>query len=54
VINGEEFASGDKKTLKLRNHSVNVRCLEIHAEKIAVNVDGRSLTLERGVEATLP
>jgi hypothetical protein len=54
VINGEEFASGDEKTIKLRNHSVNVRCLEIHQEKIIVNVDGRNLTLERGVEAALP
>lgn len=54
VINGEEFAAGDQKTLKLRDRSVLVRCPEVHEEEIMVEVDGKPLTLERGEEKAAP
>jgi hypothetical protein len=54
VINNEAFAAGDQKTLKLRDRSVLVRCLEIHKDSISVEVDGRPLTLERGEGIKLP
>ena len=54
VINGEEFAAGAQKTLKLRGRSVLVRCLEVQEGEIKAEVDGQPLTLERGEEKTLP
>lgn len=54
VINGEEFAAGDEKIIKLRDRSVRVRCLEIHEGNVAVLVDSRPLTLERGEERAWP
>jgi hypothetical protein len=54
VINGEEFAAGDAKTLKLRDRLALVRCVEIQPDQITVEVGGQRLTLERGQEKTLP
>jgi hypothetical protein len=54
VINGDEFAAGDQKVLKLHNRSVSVRCVEVHEGEIKVEVDGRPLTLEQGEEKTPP
>ena len=54
VINGQEFAAGDQKVVKLRDRSVLVHCLEIHEGEITVEADGKSLTLERGEEKALP
>jgi len=54
VINGEEFAAGDQKSLKLRDQSVRVRCLEVQAGKVQVEVNGKPLSLLRGEERPLP
>jgi len=54
VINGQEFAAGDEKTLKLRNRSVRVRCVTIQPDEIIVDADGQRLALERGQEKALP
>jgi hypothetical protein len=54
VINGEEFAAGDQKTIKLRNQSVLVRCVAVQANAIAVEANGRPLTLERDQEKVIP
>lgn len=54
VINGQEFAVGDRKTVKLRTRSVLVHCLAVHDDEITVEADGRSLTLERGHETPMP
>jgi hypothetical protein len=54
VINGQEFAAGDHKTLKLLTQSVLVHCLEIHEEESRVEVNGKLLTLERGEEKAAP
>jgi hypothetical protein len=54
VINGQEFAAGDRKTLKLLARSVLVHCLVVHDDEITVEADGRSLTLERGRETPVP
>jgi hypothetical protein len=54
VINGEEFAAGDRKTLKLRSRSVQVRCLEIQDGQLKTEVDGQPLTLERDEEKMPP
>jgi len=54
VINGEEFAAGDRKSLKLRDRQAQVRCVEIQEGQITVEVDGKTLTLERGEEKMLP
>jgi hypothetical protein len=54
VINGQEFAAGDEKTLKLRDQSVHVRCLEVRDGQIKVEADGKPLTLEQGEEKKLP
>jgi hypothetical protein len=50
VINGQEFAAGDQKHIKLRDRFVLVRCVAVHADAITVQADGNSLTLERGEE----
>jgi hypothetical protein len=54
VINGEEFAAGDQKVLKLRSRSALVRCVTVDDGATTVQVNGQSLTLERGEEKTLP
>jgi hypothetical protein len=54
VINGQEFAAGDQKTIKLHDRSALVRCREVHEGEIIVEVDGKPLTLERGEEKKLP
>jgi hypothetical protein len=54
VINGDEFAVGDQKVLKLHNRSVSVRCVEVHEGEIRVEVNGQPLTLEQGEEKTPP
>ncbi len=56
VINGTAFATGEQKTIKLRDRSVLVRCREIHAVNVIVELNGSSdpMTLERGEEKILP
>lgn len=54
VINGESFAPGEEKSIKLRERPVMVRCLEIHDGETTVEVEGKPLTLERGEEKMLP
>jgi hypothetical protein len=54
VINGEAFAAGDQRTLQLRDRPVLIRCREIRADEIAVEVNGRPLTLQRGREVAPP
>ena len=54
VINGQEFAVGDRKAIKLHDRSALVHCLEVHEGEITVEVNGRTLTLDRGEEKTLP
>lgn len=54
VINGEEFAAGDQKTLKLQGRSVQVRCLAVQDGAIQAEVDGQPVLLPRGEEKTMP
>ena len=54
VINGDSFAVGDQKIIKLHDRSVLVHCLQLNAQEATVEVDGKSLTLERGEEKALP
>lgn len=54
VINGEAFAAGDQRNLKLRGRTVRVRCLHWRSEQVEAEVDGQALTLERGEEKNLP
>jgi hypothetical protein len=53
VINGEEFAAGDEKLVKLRDRTATVRCLEVHEGDLSVEVNGQPLTLEQGQEKIL-
>jgi hypothetical protein len=53
VINGQEFAAGDEKEVKLRDRTATVRCLEVHAGGLPVEVNGQPLTLEQGEEKVL-
>jgi hypothetical protein len=54
VINDEEFAAGDAKTLRLRDREVVVRCVKVETDEVTVQVNGRSLKLERGEEQGAP
>ena len=56
VINGVAFVAGEKKTIKLRDKSVLVRCREIRDAEVVVEATGSSepLTLEKGTEKLLP
>jgi hypothetical protein len=56
VINGEAFAVGDQKTIKLRDRSVTIRCKEIRDDSVVVMLNGSTdpLTLARGEEKMLP
>ncbi len=56
VVNGMAFAAGEQKIIKLRDRSVLVRCREIHAVDIIVELNGSSdpVILERGEEKILP
>jgi hypothetical protein len=54
VINGEEFEVGDQKIIKLKDRSVLVHCVAVKDLEVTVEVDGKSLTLERGEEKALP
>jgi hypothetical protein len=54
VINGDSFAVGDQKMIKLHDRSVLVHCLQVNSQEITVEVDGKSLTLERDEEKTPP
>jgi hypothetical protein len=53
VINDEEFATGDTKIIKLKDKAPRVRCVEIHADEVTVEVDGNILKLSRGNEQKL-
>jgi hypothetical protein len=54
VVNGQSFAVGDQKVIKLRNRSVVIQCLQIDGEKVAMEVDGKPLTLKRDEETSVP
>jgi hypothetical protein len=54
VINGQEFAAGDKRVIRLHDRSALVHCVEVHDGEITVEVDGKPVTLNRGEEKTLP
>jgi hypothetical protein len=54
VVNGVEFATGDRKSVKLRDRSVQVRCVEIHDDEVKVEADGKPLTLSQGAERMVP
>jgi len=54
VINGESFAAGDQKTIRLHDGSVLVHCLQINGEEITIEANGKPLTLVRGEEKKLP
>jgi len=54
VINGQEFAAGDQKTVKLRDRSVLIHCVTVHEGEITVEANGQAMTLERGEEKALP
>lgn len=56
VINGEAFAVGDQKPVKLRDKTVQVRCREIQASAVVLELNespGR-ITLQQGEERLLP
>jgi hypothetical protein len=54
VINGQEFAAGNQKTIKLRDRSVLVHCVTVHDDETTVEADGHALKLERGQETAVP
>lgn len=54
VINGQEFAVGQQKVLKLRDRSAAVRCLVVHEDGVKLEVNGKPLTLLQGVEKSVP
>jgi hypothetical protein len=56
VLNGQGFAVGEQKTIKLRDRSVLVRCKEIHEHEVLVEIDGSPVAvhLAKGVEKLLP
>jgi len=56
VINGESFAVGDEKRLKLRDKTVLVRCRKIGDESVVVEINNApaEVTLNRGEEKLLP
>ena len=56
VINGDFFAVGDERKIKLRDKTVLVRCDEIHNDKVVVELNGspEPVVLERDIEKTVP
>jgi hypothetical protein len=50
------FATGEQKTIKLRDKRVLVRCREIHDNDVIVQLNGSTdpLTLARGEERLVP
>jgi hypothetical protein len=54
IINGESFAVGDQKMMKLHDRSVTVHCLQIGSENVTIEANGKSLTLKRDEETSLP
>ena len=56
IISGVSFAAGETKTVKLQNRTVQIRCREIQADKVVLEVDGRTelLTLKIGEEKFAP
>ena len=56
VINGVSFEPGDEKRIKLKGGSVMIRCLEIHAENVVVQINDapEKVTLKAGEEMPSP
>ena len=54
IINGEAFAAGAQRTVKLRDRLVTVHCGKIQDVALTVEVNGVPVTLERGEEQILP
>ena len=56
IINGAAFATGEQKTIRLRDKRVLVRCGEIHDNDVIVQLNGSTdpLTLARGEEKLVP
>jgi hypothetical protein len=56
VINGVSFVAGDRKRLKLKDKNVTVRCLEIQAEDVVVQINDspERVTLKPGDEMPVP
>jgi hypothetical protein len=56
VINSVSFAAGDEKRVKLKGRTVTVRCLEIDADDVVVQINDspEKVTLKAGDEMQLP
>lgn len=52
IIGGESFAPGEVKPVKLRNRTVQVRCLQINADNVVIEVDGASPRVTLKMDAT--
>jgi len=56
VINSVSFAAGDEKRVKLKGRTVMVRCLEVDADDVVVQINGspERVTLKAGDELPVP
>jgi hypothetical protein len=56
VINGQSFAAGDEKRIKLKDKTVLVRCREIHDTSVVLEVNGRPdpVSLKLDEEKSVP
>jgi hypothetical protein len=56
IISGVSFAPGETKLVKLQNRTVQIRCREIYADSVVLEVAGRPrlLTLKIGEEKFVP
>ena len=56
VINGKSFMIGDQKHIKLKNRTVTVRCVDIHADDVVVQINDspERVTLKAGDEIPSP
>ena len=56
ILNGVSFATGETKSVKLRDRPIQVRCREINADKVVLEVDGQPepITLNIGEEKVAP
>jgi hypothetical protein len=56
IINGQSFATGETKAVKLSDRTLNVRCREIRRDEVVLEVDGApgGITLKIGEEKFAP
>ena len=56
IISGVSFAAGETRTVKLQNRTAQIRCREIYADSVVLEVAGRTglLTLKIGEEKFVP